>query len=131
MVIIGNNSQPESFHYEVVGDAYNFSHQKEEMYFRQEITKALLNYLGSKIKYDNLIQEDYTLQNNQKLWNITRIGNRGIFPEKSTILPCVYYSRLDDPNQIEDNYVAMTSNSKTILIYLEEKQLRMEMNIIQ
>ena len=112
MVIIGNNSQPESFHYEVVGDAYNFSHQKEEMYFRQEITKALLNYLGSKIKYDNLIQEDYTLQNNQKLWNITRIGNRGIFPEKSTILPCVYYSRLDDPNQIEDNYVAMTSSSK-------------------
>jgi hypothetical protein len=32
--IIGNNAEPESFHYEIVGDSYDFSKDKKNMYIR-------------------------------------------------------------------------------------------------
>jgi hypothetical protein len=39
--IISNNVAPESFHYEIVGDSYDFSEDKLNMYVRQELTKEL------------------------------------------------------------------------------------------
>jgi hypothetical protein len=37
--IISNKAEPESFHFEVVGEVYNFD--KKNMYWRQEATKQL------------------------------------------------------------------------------------------
>lgn len=92
--IISNSAEPESFHFEVVGDAYSFSNDKKNMYFRQEATKSVLQSLGSDIIYDR----DYV----------------DIIPQQnsvSTIFPS-YYLRKDTVNEIEDSYIQMTSNSQ-------------------
>jgi len=39
--LVANKAKPESFHYEVVGEAYDFAKDKVNMYFRQEALKAL------------------------------------------------------------------------------------------
>ena len=92
--IISNSAEPESFHFEVVGDAYSFSNDKKNMYFRQEATKSVLQSLGSDLIYDR----DYV----------------DIIPQQnsvSTIFPS-YYLRKDTINEIEDSYIQMTSNSQ-------------------
>jgi hypothetical protein len=37
--IISNKAQPESFHFDVVGEVYDFAKDKLNMYCRQEATK--------------------------------------------------------------------------------------------
>ena len=37
--IISNKARPESFHYEIVGETYDFARDKLNMYCRQEATK--------------------------------------------------------------------------------------------
>ena len=44
--LVSNKVKPESFHYEVVGDVYDFAEDKPSMYFRQEALKALYQYNG-------------------------------------------------------------------------------------
>ena len=39
--LIANKAKPESFHYEIIGEAYDFAKDKKNMYFRQEAIKAL------------------------------------------------------------------------------------------
>jgi hypothetical protein len=39
--LVANKAKPESFHYEVVGETYDFAKDKVNMYFRQEALKAL------------------------------------------------------------------------------------------
>jgi len=41
LIIISNKTEPESFHFEIEGDGYEFSKDKRAMYFRQEATKEL------------------------------------------------------------------------------------------
>jgi len=41
LIIISNKAEPESFHFEIEGDNYEFSSDKRTMYFRQESTKKL------------------------------------------------------------------------------------------
>ena len=96
--IISNNAEPESFHYEIVGDVYDFAKDKKNMYIRQEATKELYQYNGTDIVYDtdysNLTSEHRPLDeanpNNEKY-------------DKSTLLP-LYYSRQDTINEVEDSY---------------------------
>ena len=52
LVLISNKVEPESFHFEIEGDNYDFSKDKRTMYFRQEATKNLYQNLGSNILYD-------------------------------------------------------------------------------
>ena len=84
--IIGNNAEPESFHYEIVGDSYDFSKDKKNMYIRQEATKKLFQYNGTNITYNRNYVELIPQQN-----------------PKSTIFPFYYY-RKDSINSIEDSY---------------------------
>lgn len=98
--IISNNAEPESFHYEVIGDCYSFKDDKQNMYIRQEATKNLYQLNGSNISFDNY----YT-----KLNSTHRI-NEGYY-EKSTLMP-LYYSRQDKINTIEDDYHQKTENYK-------------------
>lgn len=87
--IISNNAEPESFHFEITGDVYDFKEDLPNMYYRQECTKKLYHNLGSHWTYD-----DY--QKIHPNWNI-----------KSTIFP-LYYERKDEYDQIYDNYQQMT-----------------------
>ena len=50
--IISNKAEPESFHFEIEGDNYEFSSDKRNMYFRQEATKNIYQNLGSDMLYD-------------------------------------------------------------------------------
>ena len=84
--LISNKVKPESFHYEVVGDTYDFAEDKPTMYFRQEALKALYQYNGYNIEYDPNFLSIEPKQHN-----------------KSADLP-KYYSRWDTINNIYDSY---------------------------
>lgn len=98
--IISNNAEPESFHYEIVGDCYDFADDKKNMYIRQEATKELYQYNGSDITYDS----NYSSMESVHRPLMDSEGNqvKNLY-EKSTLLP-LYYSRQDTVNEIEDNY---------------------------
>ena len=84
--LVANKTKPESFHYEVVGDVYDFSEDKPTMYFRQEALKALYQYNGYDIEYNPNFLEIEPKQHN-----------------RSADLP-KYYSRWDTINEIYDCY---------------------------
>jgi hypothetical protein len=84
--LISNKVKPESFHYEVVGDVYDFADDKPTMYFRQEALKALYQYNGYDIEYNPNFLEIDPKQHN-----------------RSADLP-KYYSRWDTINEIYDSY---------------------------
>lgn len=93
--IISNSAEPESFHYEIVGDCYNFAEDKKNMYIRQEATKELYQYNGSDVSYDDTYSD---------LQSVHRpLGDSTTLYDRSTIMP-LYYSRQDSPNSIEDYY---------------------------
>ena len=98
--IISNNAEPESFHYEIIGDCYDFSKDKKNMYIRQEATKELHQYNGSNIVFDN----DYYKLNS--IHRPLKDSNGNIIQDKydkSTIFP-LYFYRQDTINTIEDQY---------------------------
>ena len=84
--LIANKVKPESFHYEIVGDVYDFSEDKPTMYFRQEALKALYQYNGYDIEYNPNFLEIEPKQHNRS----------ADFPK--------YYSRWDTINEIYDSY---------------------------
>ena len=92
--IISNNAEPESFHYEIVGDAYSFANDKKNMYIRQEATKELYQYNGCDITFDKGYKE---LREYQRPIKGTE------YYDRSTLLP-LYYSRQDTINDVEDYY---------------------------
>jgi hypothetical protein len=63
-MLISIKATPESFHFEIEGDNYDFSADKRTMYFRQEATKCLYQNLGLDILYDRnfwkIATEEYT-----------------------------------------------------------------------
>lgn len=94
--IISNKAAPESFHYEIVGECYDFAKDKKNMYIRQEATKELYQFNGSDIVYN----PDYkTLNSDPRQMN----GLITTKYDKSTIFP-LYYNRQDTINEIEDYY---------------------------
>jgi hypothetical protein len=40
LIILSNAAEPESFHYQIDGDSYEFKNDKATMYYRQEATEA-------------------------------------------------------------------------------------------
>ena len=102
LAIISNSAEPESFHYEIIGDCFNFAKDKKNMYIRQEATKELYQYNGCDITFDedygNLTSEhrkNYIIQGGKK----TELSTY----DRSTLLP-LYYQRQDTINEIEDSY---------------------------
>lgn len=93
MQIISNKAQPESFHYEIIGESYDFAKDKYNMYFRQEAIKSIWNYNGINIKYDS----NYSNMNPEQ--NI-----------KSADLVHAYYDRWQPINQIYDYYISKVAN---------------------
>lgn len=100
--IISNSAEPESFHYEIVGDCYDFARDKKNMYIRQEATKELYQYNGSDISYDH---------NYVKLQSYHRpLSKDSKQYDRSTILP-LYYNRRKSVNDIEDYYHLKDGNN--------------------
>lgn len=102
LAIVSNNAEPESFHYEIIGDCFNFAKDKKNMYIRQEATKELYQYNGSDITFDHDYgslqskhRKNYTISNGKKEELTTY--------DRSTLLP-LYYQRQDTINEIEDSY---------------------------
>lgn len=100
--IISNNAEPESFHYEIIGDCYEFAKDKKNMYIRQEATKELYQYNGSDILFDSdYVKLDSEHRRRYMIQNGARIELQGY--DKSTLFP-LYYCRRNDFNNIEDYY---------------------------
>lgn len=92
--IVSNHAAPESFHYEIIGDCFDFKDDKPNMYVRQEATKDLYQYNGSDIVYN---RDFLDIKTNQLV--------------KSRQLP-LYYARQDTLNEVEDYYKLFSSPNK-------------------
>ena len=100
--IISNSAEPESFHYEIIGDCYEFAKDKKNMYIRQEATKELFQYNGSDILFNSdYVNLDSEHRKRYIIQDGTKIELQGY--DKSTLFP-LYYYRKDDFNNIEDYY---------------------------
>lgn len=104
--IVSNKAVPDSFHYEVVGEVYDFNDDKKNMYIRQEATKDFYQYNGSDIMYNKNFLE---LRGKQR--PILRNGIPTGVKDKSTMFP-LYYARVDTFNEIEDYYRLKTTPNK-------------------
>lgn len=104
--IVSNKAVPDSFHYEVVGESYEFHEDKKNMYIRQEATKDFYQYNGSDILYNRNFLD---LRGKQRdiLRNWKPTGQK----VKSTMFP-LYYARVDIFNEIEDYYKGKTAPNK-------------------
>ena len=91
--ILANKAEPESFHFEIVGESYDFAKDKVNMFFRQEAKRALLQYNGVDITYDS---------------NFLKVTPRQ--QAKSADLVCRYYEREDKLQEIKDTYVGDARN---------------------
>ena len=99
--IISNKAQPESFHFDVVGEVYDWADDKLNMYCRQEATKQLFQRLGSNIKYNPNYKELTPKQ--RKILGST-------YNQKSTYLP-LYYRRTEHLDKIYNSYTMMQQPS--------------------
>ena len=100
--IVSNAAQPESFHYEIVGECFDFASDKANMFVRQEVTKDFYQSLGSDITYNTI-------------WNKINTKHEMLSTKdsykKSTTFP-LYYARQDKINSIEDSYKEFSSPNK-------------------
>ena len=133
LVLISNKAEPESFHFEIEGDNYDFSMDKRNMYFRQEATKNLYQNLGSDIIYNryytDVAVDKYTYEEKHRpktdaqIWNGNKFKpiydeypihyQEGLVQQvKSTIFP-LYYERIDTFNDIYHKYHLMHDSDGT------------------
>ncbi len=131
LILISNKAEPESFHFEIEGDNYEFSEDKRTMYFRQEFTKNIFQESGSDIIYNrkytdvmaNLLTKEqhyrskdskYTDQyfdfsNHRGFDRVYPIYSEKLVQQvKSTIFP-LYYERIDTFNDIYHKYQQLTN----------------------
>lgn len=112
--IISNKAKPESFHYEIVGEVYDWAHDKRNIYWRQEYTKQVYQNLGSDILYnvnfDSLKKGRWVIVKNPITnKNELHYEDTGLIRSvKSTIFPW-YYERIDTFNDVYDVYQLATS----------------------
>lgn len=123
LIMISNKAEPESFHFEIEGDNYEFSSDKRNMYFRQEATKNLFQNLGSDVIYNRYYTDvaatKYTYEQSYRAkssnYYNNYFGEDRIYPiysegltqqVKSTIFP-LYYERTDIYNDIYHKYQMM------------------------
>lgn len=93
--MIANKTKPESFHFEVVGEVYDFKEDKPNMYYRQEMTKE------NWAKNNNA---DISYDKNYKVVTPKRNPKSRMFP--------LTVSHVDRTNKIYDSYQRLTSKSQ-------------------
>jgi hypothetical protein len=117
--MISNKAEPESFHFEIEGDNYEFSSDKRNMYYRQEKTKAFEQEASLDVIYDRnykwVRDDSYTQEQFYRkkgyIPSEEKTSDR-MYPqystglvqqEKSTIFP-LYYEKTDTFNDIYHAY---------------------------
>ena len=105
LVLISNDTEPESFHYTVNATPYSFYHDLNNMYFRQEAVRRLYQYNYHDILCDNDFIDTPT---EQKL-----LKYRPNYPvaDKSVLFP-LFFMRHETYDEIEDSYQRMTGDSR-------------------
>jgi hypothetical protein len=114
LIISSNNVAPESIHYTIIGDSYDFVDQKQAMYFRQEATKALYQYNGANLIFDRRVLDGTTgylpeMVTSSKYIEKDAAGN---YLRKNEAVSSIYkdslftliYARQDSFNEVEDYY---------------------------
>lgn len=96
LIIISNKAEPESFHFEIIGEGYNFVEDKKNMFYRQELTKEMFQ---QKMYKDILYNLKY------------KTLSKPIINVKSSFMP-LYYERVSTYDEIYDVYQRMTSNGR-------------------
>lgn len=99
--IIANKVEPESFHYQITSDTYDFSEQIEDVYYRQEINK--------KFCLDDC-DEDF-IQEYQGIKDDTiyiKNSTTKVYQKKTPIFPIQYYHDIIN-NDMYKTWVEMTS----------------------
>ena len=115
--IISNKAEPESFHYEISGDSYDFSIDKPNIYYRQEAFRQFAYNLGFDMYWDQnytKVTPNYNLTTSlhDTYDNYTSaIVSSNV--SKSTIFPCYYY-RINTNNHIYDSYINMYWKNRDI-----------------
>ena len=92
--ILSNNAEPDSFHYTINKDAYDFSEDIKNIYYRQEATKCLYQQLGSNIVYDQQYLKEANRDINHYLQQ----------QPKSTVFPITYIKQ-DKLDEIYNTYL--------------------------
>lgn len=135
LILISNKAEPESFHFEIEGDNYEFSTDKRTMYFRQESTKNLYQNLGSDMLYDrnytDCISEEYTKQQYYRTGNEYLNRKYGLVRQvKSTIFP-LYYERVKTYNNIYNDYIPMKNPNLYDFQYLSGSEIKWNRDLNQ
>ena len=104
LVLSANNVAPESIHYTIIGDSYDFSDQKPGMYFRQEATKAFYQYNGADMLYDHRVFDNTT----------------GYIPEMVT--SSTYIQKDADGNPLRHQSAVSTTYRDTLFTWIYTKQ---------
>lgn len=99
--MIANKATPESFHFEIVGEVYNFAYDKQNMFYRQEALRHVYQYNGSDLKYN----PEYLKLDPKQEYN-----KYDGYYRKSFIFP-LRVVRQDTINEVYDTYKKMTSSS--------------------
>ena len=94
IVMYANHAEPESFHYEIVGQSYDFADQKESMYFRQELTKEMLQ----KHMFVDILYDHKYINTKETTGTI-----------KSSMLFPLYYNKVDTFDELYNSYQSMTA----------------------
>lgn len=106
MQIIANKTVPESFHFEIVGESYDFAKDKKNMYHRQEATKSFYDWCMSRVLSEKMdfITYDEEAVNTYLSKDLEQNPKSAIFP--------LTVKRLDFNNTIYDIYKQLTSHSQ-------------------
>ena len=137
LILISNKAEPESFHFEIEGDNYEFSQDKRTMYFRQEATKNLYQNLGSDMLYDrkytDVAANEYTYEQYYRggiqdregypsrkysdykdYYNVKKgldkvypIYQKGLVQQVKSTIFPLYYEKIDTYNDIYYKYTEM------------------------
>lgn len=118
LIIASNNVIPESIHYTIIGDTYNFAKIKPAIYWRQEATKAFYQFNGSDILFDKdvfttkngyyplmITSDDYIETHNSQSLR----PNYSLSNTYKDVLFTLLYFRQDTFNEIEDFYKRVIS----------------------
>lgn len=143
LIIVSNKAEPESFHFEIEGDNYEFSSDKRNMYFRQEATKELFQNLGSNIifdrKYTDVQADRYTQEQYYRGGKDYKYKFGNCYPKestrlvqqvKSTIFP-LYYERNDTFYNIYDDYRVMDSDKLHDFVNLSGSEIKWNRDLNQ
>ena len=145
LIIVSNKAEPESFHFEIEGDNYEFSSDKRNMYFRQEATKELFQNLGSNIIFDRkytdvqatrYTQEQYYRAEDSTIYKYNLgdaypVENENLTQQiKSTIFP-LYYERNDTFYNIYDDYKVMNSDKLHDFVNLSGSEIKWDKDLNQ